>query len=55
MILTGGLSTIAGTSFILQAVGAHASLTNIAGYATLGGVFFLISGIRLHRRAIEAQ
>lgn len=55
MILSGGISTLAGTSFILQAGGANASLTNLAGYATLGGVFFLISAIRLHRRAAKAK
>lgn len=47
MILSGGISAVAGTTFILQAAGANASLTNVAGYATLGGVFFLISAIRL--------
>ena len=51
MILSGGISAVAGTSFILQAAGAGASLTTVAGYATLGGVFFLVSAIRLHRRA----
>ncbi|WP_152364613.1 hypothetical protein [Microlunatus speluncae] len=51
MILSGGISVLAGTTFILQAGGANASLTTLAGYATLGGVFFLISAIRLHRRA----
>ncbi|MCG8916393.1 hypothetical protein L6E12_11390 [Actinokineospora sp. PR83] len=50
MILSGGISAVAGTSFILQAAGADASLTTLAGYATLGGVFFLVSAIRLHRR-----
>ena len=50
MILSGAISTLAGTSFILQAGGANASLANVAGYATLGGIFFLISAIRLHRR-----
>jgi uncharacterized membrane protein HdeD (DUF308 family) len=55
MILSGGISTLAGTSFILQAGGAKASVTTIAGYATLGGVFFLISAIRLHRRAAKAK
>lgn len=55
MILSGGISTLAGTSFILQAGGADASLTSVAGYATLGGIFFLISAIRLHLRAVEAQ
>jgi len=54
MILSGGISTVAGTSFILQAGGANASLTNIAGYATLGGFFFVISAIRLHRRAANS-
>ncbi len=48
MILSGGISAVAGASFILQ---ASASLTNVAGYATLGGGFFLISAIRLHRVA----
>lgn len=51
MILSGGISALAGTSFILQAGGAKASVTTVAGYATLGGVFFLISAIRLHRSA----
>jgi uncharacterized membrane protein HdeD (DUF308 family) len=49
MILSGGISVFAGTSFILSAGGANASLTNIAGYAVLGGVFFLVSAIRLGR------
>ena len=51
MILSGGISTIAGTSFILMAAGAKASVTGIAGYAILGGVFFLISAIRLAAKA----
>jgi uncharacterized membrane protein HdeD (DUF308 family) len=55
MILSGGISTLAGTSFILQAGGAKASVTTVAGYATLGGIFFLISAIRLHRRAVEVK
>ncbi|MFD4366383.1 hypothetical protein [Rhodococcus sp. NPDC058521] len=49
MILSGAISAIAGTSFVLQSVGSQVLLTNIAGYATLGGVFFLISAIRMHR------
>jgi uncharacterized membrane protein HdeD (DUF308 family) len=55
LILSGGISTVAGASFILVAGGANASLTNVAGYATLGGVFFLISAIRLHRDAVKAK
>ncbi|MEU4765093.1 hypothetical protein AB0H12_17725 [Actinosynnema sp. NPDC023794] len=50
MILSGGLSAVAGTTFIAQAAGTTATLTNVAGYAAVGGVFFLISAIRLHRR-----
>jgi uncharacterized membrane protein HdeD (DUF308 family) len=55
MILSGGISALAGTTFILQAGGANASLSTLAGYATIGGVFFLISAIRLHRRAARAS
>ena len=51
MILSGGISVLAGTSFILQSGGSNASLTNVAGYATLGGIFFLISAIRLRRQS----
>ncbi|MEV5744776.1 hypothetical protein AB0L30_32360 [Microbispora rosea] len=54
MILSGAISTIAGTTFILQAGTPTASLTNLAGYATAGGVFFLISALRLHRTSKSA-
>lgn len=54
MILSGGISTLAGTGFLLQSGSADASLVNLAGYATLGGVFFLVSAIRLHRLAAKA-
>ncbi|AZM47362.1 hypothetical protein DMB38_17575 [Streptomyces sp. WAC 06738] len=53
MILSGGISALAGSRFLLTADGAD-SLTSLAGYATLGGVFFLISAARLHRRATPA-
>jgi uncharacterized membrane protein HdeD (DUF308 family) len=49
MILSGGISVLAGLGFALQSGGASASLVGVAGYATLGGVFFLISALRLHR------
>jgi uncharacterized membrane protein HdeD (DUF308 family) len=48
MILSGGISAVAGTGFVLMATAPKASLVSLAGYATLGGVFFLISAIRLH-------
>ncbi|MFI5695110.1 hypothetical protein ACIA58_24865 [Kribbella sp. NPDC051586] len=47
MILSGGISVLAGSSFILMAGGAKASLTTVGGYALLGGVFFGISAFRL--------
>lgn len=51
MILSGGISVLAGVSFLLMAGKPNPSLTAIAGYATLGGIFFLISAIRLHQAA----
>lgn len=53
MIISGAISTIAGTSFVLQAAQLDASLVNLAGYAVLGGVFFLVSALRLGR-SVEA-
>jgi len=55
MILSGGISTLAGASFIASASQDDAALTNLAGYAVLGGVFFLISAIRLGRAARTAE
>ncbi|GLY55145.1 hypothetical protein [Lentzea sp. NBRC 102530] len=49
MILSGGISTLAGTSFVLQAGAEGATLSNLAGYAAIGGVFFLVSALRLRR------
>jgi uncharacterized membrane protein HdeD (DUF308 family) len=49
MILSGGISVLAGTSFIVQAGADGATLRNLAGYAILGGIFFLVSALRLGR------
>lgn len=49
MIISGAISTVAGTAFILQAARPDTTLTNLAGYAVLGGLFFLASAIRLGR------
>jgi uncharacterized membrane protein HdeD (DUF308 family) len=51
MILSGGISVLAGASFVVMAGGDKPALTSLAGYAVLGGVFFLISAIRLRRAA----
>ncbi|MFI6947134.1 hypothetical protein [Streptomyces sp. NPDC050422] len=49
MIASGSLSTLAGASFFAQAGKDGASLGNLAGYAVLGGIFFLASALRLPR------
>jgi len=49
MIISGAISTVAGASFIVQAAQPNAALTTLAGYAALGGVFFLVSAVRLGR------
>ncbi|WP_345982737.1 hypothetical protein [Streptomyces sp. DSS69] len=49
MIASGAISILAGASFVAQAGTGDASLTNLAGYAFLGGVFFLVSALRLGR------
>ncbi|MFJ8731223.1 hypothetical protein [Streptomyces bauhiniae] len=49
MILSGAISTLAGASFMAQAGKTNASLGALAGYAFLGGVFFLVSALRLGR------
>jgi uncharacterized membrane protein HdeD (DUF308 family) len=49
MIISGAISTVAGTFFVLQAAQPNASLVNLAGYAALGGLFFLVSAVRLGR------
>ncbi|MGM1064441.1 hypothetical protein [Saccharothrix sp. Mg75] len=49
MIASGGLSALAGTTFVLQASGEGASLGTLAGYALVGGIFFLVSALRLGR------
>nr|WP_238355812.1 hypothetical protein [Kribbella sandramycini] len=51
MILSGGLSVLAGGSFVMSAGAENPVLTSIAGYAVLGAIFFLVSAIRLGRAA----
>ncbi|MFE0496501.1 hypothetical protein ACFW2M_17580 [Streptomyces albidoflavus] len=55
MIASGGISTLAGASFVARAGGADASLSALAGYAFLGGVFFLVSALRLGRTGGAAK
>ncbi|WP_367130348.1 hypothetical protein [Saccharothrix sp. HUAS TT1] len=51
MILSGGISVLAGASFIAMASAPNPSLSALAGYATIGGIFFLVSALRLGRSA----
>lgn len=51
MIFSGGLSVLAGASFIAGASAADPTLTGAVGYAILGAIFFLLSAIRLGRVA----
>lgn len=52
MIVSGGISALAGGSFIATASAADPVLTNAIGYAIPGAVFFLISALRLGRAPI---
>jgi hypothetical protein len=49
LAVSGGLSVLVGISFVLTAGQADPSATGIAGYAALGGIFFLVSALRLRR------
>ncbi|MFK3979689.1 hypothetical protein ACI2K4_04840 [Micromonospora sp. NPDC050397] len=51
MIFSGGISVLAGASFIAGASADDPALTNAIGYAIPGAIFFLISAIRLGRAA----
>ena len=55
MVLSGGISVLAGTGFLLMAGAPDPSLVGVAGYATLGGIFFLVSALRLGRAAAEQR
>ncbi|GAA3485584.1 MULTISPECIES: DUF308 domain-containing protein [Streptomyces] len=53
MILSGGISILAGASFVASAGADKPMLTSAIGYAIPGGIFFLISALRLGRAAKE--
>jgi uncharacterized membrane protein HdeD (DUF308 family) len=50
MIASGSISILAGAGFIAQSAGAG-SVAGVAGYAVLGGIFFLVSALRLPQTA----
>ncbi|GAA4173815.1 hypothetical protein [Gryllotalpicola koreensis] len=47
LVISGAISVLAGFSFALQGLRGATSATSVGGYAILGGIFFLISAIRL--------
>jgi uncharacterized membrane protein HdeD (DUF308 family) len=47
LVISGGISIFAGVGFLLQGLQGAANMSSVGGYAILGGVFFLISAIRL--------
>src|SRR6201995_9927 len=49
MIISGGISVLAGGVFIATASADHPALTSAIAYAIPGAIFFLISAIRLGR------
>ncbi|MFE6891417.1 hypothetical protein [Streptomyces sp. NPDC057694] len=49
MILSGAISALAGASFVASAGADEPTLTSAIGYAVPGGVFFLVSALRLGR------
>ena len=53
MIVSGGISILAGGSFIATASATNPALTNAIGYAIPGAIFFLISAIRLGRATTQ--
>lgn len=47
LIVSGAISVLAGGAFAAQGAQSAASAAGVGGYAILGGIFFLISAIRL--------
>ncbi|KAB8157071.1 hypothetical protein FH609_030645 [Streptomyces sp. 3MP-14] len=46
-MLSGGISVLAGSAFLAQGLDGADDIAGVAGYAVLGGVFFLVSAIHL--------
>ena len=55
MILSGLQSTGAGVAFIVGALHEKTHIKDLGGYAILGGVYFLIAGVLLHRKLSQAS
>lgn len=55
MIISGGLSVLAGAGFAAMSASDDSGLSGIAGYSAFGAFWFLVSAIALHRRGAGAQ
>jgi uncharacterized membrane protein HdeD (DUF308 family) len=55
MIISGGLSTLAGISFIAALGMSAVHLSNVAGYMALGAVFYLVWAYRSRTTARAAR
>jgi uncharacterized membrane protein HdeD (DUF308 family) len=49
MMLSGGISVLAGAGFAAMAAAPDPAVVGVAGYAGVGGIFFLVSALRLGR------
>jgi uncharacterized membrane protein HdeD (DUF308 family) len=55
MIISGGQSMLAGTSFIVMANAPDQGITTLAGYAAFGAFYFLLSAFRLSKTIKSAS
>jgi hypothetical protein len=55
MIISGGLSVLAGISFIVTSGAPKTSLTTIAGYSAFGAFWYLVGALLLTRAARRAR
>ncbi|MFE5023549.1 DUF308 domain-containing protein [Streptomyces sp. NPDC056656] len=51
MVISGGLSVLAGASFAAMSASATSSLSSVAGYSAFGALWFLVSVIALSVRS----
>lgn len=47
-ILSGAISIVAGLAFLAQSFQDPTSIAGVGGYAVVGGIFFLVSAVRLN-------
>lgn len=55
MVISGGLSVLAGASFAAMSASATSSLSSVAGYSAFGAFWFLVSAIALNIRSRRRQ